>query len=156
MKKLFIIRHGKATHELMPDIKRYLTEKGIKRTKKYTKILEENGIKPDLIVSSPAVRAFQTAEIIKELIKYPDDIDINSYFYFYPIDEIIQQIKNFPNKKDIVFIVGHNPIWTELADRFSENGLWHLRTSGIVGIQFASDTWQNIDKVKREDVIKIN
>lgn len=156
MKNLFIIRHAKATHELMPDVKRYLTEKGIKRTKKYAKILKENNIKPDLIVSSPAVRAFQTAKVLKEAFKYPEDIIINSYFYFNPIDDVIVQIKNLPDDRQHVFIVGHNPIWTELADLYSENGLWHLRTSGIAGIQFDTDLWQNIDKAKRKDRVLVN
>ncbi len=71
MKHLFIIRHGKASQQMMPDIKRPLIEKGIKRTTKRAKSLKDLGIKPDLIVSSPAVRAFQTAEIFAKILDYP-------------------------------------------------------------------------------------
>jgi len=156
MKNLYIIRHGKATHEIMPDIKRPLIEKGVKRTKKRAAALQEAGIKPDLIVSSPAIRAFQTAEILAKELQYPDEIQINQFFYFYDLDKVLQEIRQLPDDKFDVFIVGHNPIWTELADMLSENGIWHVRTSGIVGISFDTDTWKNFEQAGRRDKIIMN
>ena len=157
MKHLYLIRHGKATHKPMPDSKRYLTEKGIKRTTKYAHILAEHNIKPELIVSSPAVRALQTAEIIAEILGYPvQDIEINPVFYFEPEREVINQIKSFPDKYDHVFMVGHNPIWTDIADRFSEKGIWHLRTSGIFGVAFNTDSWKSILRSPKKDFIQTN
>ncbi len=157
MKHLYLIRHGKATHKPMPDIKRYLTGKGIKRTKKYAGILAEQNIKPDLIISSPATRALQTAEIIAEILNYPvDKIEINPVFYFEPEQEVLEQIKNIPDRYNHVFLIGHNPIWTDLADRFSEKPVWHLRTSGISGTAFETETWKNILQSPRKDYILIN
>ena len=157
MKHLYLIRHGKATHKPMPDSKRYLTEKGIKRTTKYAHILAEHNIKPELIVSSPAVRALQTAEIIAEILGYPvQDIEINPVFYFEPEREVINQIKSFPDKYDHVFMVGHNPIWTDIAYQFSEDAILHLRTSGVFGTGFDTDTWQNILQSPRHNTILIN
>ena len=157
MKYLYLVRHGKATHKPMPDNKRFLTEKGIKRTKKYAGILAGQNIKPDLIVSSPAVRALQTAEIIAEILDYPvQNIKINPVFYFEPEPEVLNQIKNFSDTYNHVFIVGHNPIWTDLADQFSENAVWHLRTSGIFGAKFDTDSWKNILQSQRQNTILIN
>ncbi len=157
MKYLYFIRHGKATHKSMPDSKRYLTEKGIKRTKKYAGLLAGQNIKPDLIVSSPATRALQTAEIIAEILEYPvQEIQINPVFYFEPEREVINQIKSFSDKYDHIFMVGHNPIWTDLADQFSEDALWHLRTSGIFGTKIDTDSWKNILQSRRQNTILIN
>ena len=157
MKQLYLIRHGKATHELMPDIKRYLTEKGIKRTKKYAQVLAEKELKPDLIISSPAVRAIQTAEILAKTIGYPSEkIEINPKLYFYPEEDLMNQIKETPDNFNSIFLVGHNPVWTDLADQLSENGLWHLRTSGIFGVEFDTYTWKNSFKVPRKDILLIN
>ena len=157
MKQLFLIRHGKATHEAMPDIKRYLTDKGIKRTRKHAGILAEKQLKPDLIISSPAIRAFQTAEILAETLQYPKkDIVIDPKFYFFPQEEVANQIENIPDRYKRVFLVGHNPIWTDLSDQLSENGLWHLRTSGIFGVEFDTDTWQNVFQAPRKNLITIN
>ncbi len=157
MKHLYLIRHGKATHKPMPDIKRFLTGKGIKRTKKYAAILAEQNIKPDLIISSPAVRALQTSEIIAGTLHYPvDKIEINPVFYFEPEQEVIDLIKNIPDRYNHVFLVGHNPIWTDLADRFSENAIWHLRTSGIYGTAFNTSSWKEILQSPRKNIILIN
>jgi phosphohistidine phosphatase len=157
MKQLFIIRHGKASKDLMPDIKRPLIDKGIKRTEKHAQILKDHHIKPDLIISSPAVRAFQTSEILAETLNYDQrNILINQLFYFYPQEDVLKEIKAIPDDYQTVFIVGHNPLWTELADRFSENGLWHLRTSGVMGLEIDTDQWQNFDKAKKTNKILIN
>ena len=157
MKYLYLIRHGKATHKPMPDIKRYLTSKGIKRTKKYAGILAEQNIMPDLIISSPAARALQTAKIIAEVLNYPSEkIEINPVFYFEPEQEVLEQIKNIPPHYKHVFLVGHNPVWTDLADLFSEKPIWHLRTSGISGTAFETNTWQNILLSPRKNILLIN
>ena len=157
MKKLYIIRHGKASQQMMPDIKRPLIEKGIKRTRKFGKKLKETGVKPDLIVSSPAIRAYQTAEILADIFDYPKDkIDINPYFYFHEEDAVLHQLMALPDKVQTVFITGHNPIWTDLADELMQEEVWHLRTSGIAGVGFYTDTWKDILKAPRKDLVLIN
>jgi phosphohistidine phosphatase len=157
MKKLFFIRHGKATHKSMPDKKRYLIEKGIKRTIKHAKQLKEKGITPDLIISSPAVRAYQTAELIAKTLNYPvDKIKINKNFYFEPEDLVINEILSLPNDAQTVFLVGHNPLWTDLADYYLSADIWHLRTSGIAGVGFDTDDWTEIENVPKKDLVLIN
>ncbi len=157
MKNLIFIRHGKATHEPMPDIDRYLTEKGIRRTRKHANLLKTHNIYPDLIITSPAQRAYQTAEIVADIYKYPlDKILINKKFYFEPKEFVYNEILSFPNKKNTIFIVGHNPIWTEMADAFSNQGIMHLRTSGIIGIAFDTDDWTDIEIAVKKDLILIN
>ncbi len=157
MKQLFLIRHGKATHELMSDIKRYLTEKGIKRTIKTAEILAEKNIYPDLIISSPAVRAIQTAKILADYLNYDHQkIQINSTFYFYPKPEVLDQIKQFPDKYQLIFMVGHNPIWTEIADQFSQNGVYHLKTSGVFGSKAEIETWKKFVATEKTDTLRLN
>ncbi len=157
MKKLFFIRHGKATHEPMPDEKRFLTEKGIKRSRKYAKKLKKAGIKPDLILSSPAVRARQTAEIFAEILDYPKDkIILKKNFYFEPEELVLNEILSLPPEADTVFLVGHNPLWTDLADYYSNDEIWHLRTSGVAGIGFDTDDWTEIETAPRKDLILLN
>ncbi len=157
MKRLYIIRHGKASQQMMPDIKRPLIEKGIKRTRKFAKKLKETGVQPDLIVSSPAVRAYQTAEILADIFDYPKDkIYINQYFYFHEEEAVLSQLMGLPDSVNTVFITGHNPVWTDLADRFMQEEIWHLRTSGIAGVAFDTNTWKDILKAPGKDLILIN
>ena len=67
MKKLTIIRHGKAQPRdpaNIPDVERKLEERGRKDALRVGKFYA--GMAPDLIVSSPAVRAMETAELFAE------------------------------------------------------------------------------------------
>jgi phosphohistidine phosphatase len=157
MKKLIIIRHGKATHELMPDRERFLTEKGIKRVAKHAEILKEKNIFPDLIVSSPAVRAYETAKIIAKSLNYNNaNIVINEYFYFESMQTVINHLGQLPNDASTVFIVGHNNLWTDLADALSSKDIWHLRTAGIFGVQLDTDDWAEIFTANQSDLLLIN
>ncbi len=157
MKKLILIRHGKATQEFMPDKKRYLVEKGIKRTKKFALDLKDKEIFPDIIISSPAVRAKQTSEIVADIFEYNvDKIQINNIFYFEPDELVFNEIYSLPNSASTVFIVGHNPLWTEIADYFSNTEIWHLRTSGIYGVEFDTDDWTEIETANKKDLVLIN
>jgi len=156
-KKILFIRHGKATQEFMPDMERFITEKGIKRTHKHTKKLKEKGIYPDLIISSPAVRAQETAQIIAQNFDYDiDKIEINEHLYFSSEQTIINIIRSLPNNITTVFLVGHNNLWTDLADEFSSEDIWHLRTSGIFGVQFDTENWAEILTAKKSDLVLIN
>ncbi|GAC1615822.1 MAG: phosphohistidine phosphatase SixA [Candidatus Acidiferrum sp.] len=72
---LYIIRHGIAVDredpKCPPDPERYLTEDGIEKTKQVAKGLAALGVAPDLLLSSPYVRAMQTAEIFAAVLDYP-------------------------------------------------------------------------------------
>ena len=157
MKQIYFIRHGKATHQPMEDELRYLTEKGIKRTRKKAKKLKGLGIKPDLILSSPAVRAYQTAEILAEETGYPKEKIIKkNVFYFEPDELVLNEILSLPNDKNVVFLAGHNPLWTDMANYFSNEDIWHLRTSGVVGVGFDTEDWSEIINAPKKDLLILN
>ncbi len=73
--QLFIVRHGLAIDredpKCPPDPERYLTEEGVRKTKEVARGVVALGITADLLLSSPYVRAVQTAEIFAEVLVYP-------------------------------------------------------------------------------------
>ena len=73
--QLFIVRHGIAIDredpKCPPDPERYLTEEGVEKTKQVAKGVAALGLKGDLFLTSPYVRAAQTAEIFASAIDYP-------------------------------------------------------------------------------------
>jgi phosphohistidine phosphatase len=73
--QLYIVRHGIAINredpKCPPEAERYLTEEGVEKTKKVAKGIAALGIHADLIVSSPYVRAMQTAAIFAATLDYP-------------------------------------------------------------------------------------
>jgi phosphohistidine phosphatase len=72
--QLYIVRHGIAIDREDPkcpsDPERYLTEEGIEKTKQVAKGMAALGITGNLFVTSPYVRAAQTAEIFASALEY--------------------------------------------------------------------------------------
>jgi phosphohistidine phosphatase len=153
MKTLFIVRHGKSSWDSpdLPDKKRLLLNKGINRTRKIGKYLADNDIKVDLIISSPAVRAYETAKIIASEIHYPTEkIEIIDSIYGSDEETILEIIENIPNDINSVMIFGHNPTFTHFSNYFLKEKLDWLPTSGMVSISFKTDNWNKIAKAKRK------
>src|ERR1700738_2794098 len=75
--QLYIVRHGIAIDreepKCPPDPERYLTEEGIEKTKQVAKGIAALGATADLRISSPYVRATQTAEIFASALEYPKE-----------------------------------------------------------------------------------
>src|SRR5262249_37218201 len=72
--ELYIVRHGIAVDredpKCPPDPERFLTEEGRDKTRQVAKGMAEVASVPDLILSSPYLRAFQTAEIFADELEY--------------------------------------------------------------------------------------
>lgn len=73
MKTLYLVRHAKAVkcNSDLPDVVRKLSKKGRNAARKMAKKLKRNGVVPDLLISSPAKRAHETACIFAKTINYP-------------------------------------------------------------------------------------
>lgn len=72
--QLYIVRHGIAIDredpKCPPDPERYLTEEGVEKTKQVAKGITAMGVTADLLLTSPYVRAAQTAEIFASALDY--------------------------------------------------------------------------------------
>jgi phosphohistidine phosphatase len=72
--EIYVVRHGIAIDredpKCPPDPERYLTEEGIEKTKRVAAAVAALGASPDLLLSSPYVRAMQTAEIFAAALDY--------------------------------------------------------------------------------------
>jgi phosphohistidine phosphatase len=72
--EIYAVRHGIAIDredpKCPPDPERYLTEEGIEKTKRVAAAVAALGASPDLLLSSPYVRAMQTAEIFASALDY--------------------------------------------------------------------------------------
>ena len=72
---LYLVRHGiavdKTDPKAPPDAERPLTAKGVQKTRAAALGLKELGVKPEVLISSPYVRAAQTAEIFAEALGFP-------------------------------------------------------------------------------------
>ncbi len=112
--QLYIVRHGIAIDredpQCPPDPERYLTEDGIEKTKQVAKGVGQISDVPDLMLSSPYVRALQTAEIFAKALDFPKD-KISKTDFLLPGAEPMQLFRELSRNKDlsVVFVFGHAP-----------------------------------------------
>ncbi len=147
MKTLYLVRHAKSSWEThgLTDEERPLLPAGIEKTKKIIRFLAGKGIKPDLIISSQAVRAYDTAKILAAGIGYPaEKIRIERKVYEGLYDRILDVIYGTPNDINSLMIVGHNPTITSMANLFLHPGIEFMRTSAVVCITFDTEKWEEV------------
>ena len=151
MKTLYLVRHAKATLEnrLERDFDRQLLEKGLKRTRHIIDFLHTKNTSVDLIISSPAVRAYETARAFAHALNFPlVNIKIERTLYEGDADKIADLFYDLPQNIDTLMIVGHNPSITNFANLLLRKPIDYLPTSGIVCIQFDGISWDEIWGVK--------
>lgn len=159
MKTLYLVRHTKASWDEpdVDDMHRPLLHRGVQRAKKAVRFLNEHDVKADRIVSSPAVRAFETAKLIAKGIGYPEDkITVDHRIYGGSIRGIQEVIYSTEDDVHSLMIFGHNPTITELSNLYLKEGNDFMPTMGIACISFDADKWNEIPlaKSKTEFILK--
>jgi phosphohistidine phosphatase len=147
MKSLYLARHAKSSwkHPELSDIERPLNKRGKRDAPYIGNLLKEKDVKPDILISSPAVRARKTALVIAEIIDYPKSkILIDDNIYESSSIELINIIKGFDDKYNSVMMFGHNPGFTMLNNYLTDSFIDNIPTCGVVGIRFNS-SWKKID-----------
>ncbi|MGB7846726.1 MAG: histidine phosphatase family protein [Candidatus Acidiferrum sp.] len=112
--ELYIVRHGIAVDREDPkcpaDPERFLTNEGIEKTQQVAKGVAAVATVPDLMLSSPYLRAVQTAEIFAALLEYPK-LKIRKSDLLLPGAEPLQLFRELSKDKELstVFVFGHAP-----------------------------------------------
>jgi len=162
--QLFIVRHGIAVDredpKCPPDPERYLTEEGMEKTRQVAKGVAALGISADLMLTSPYVRAEQTAEIFASALGYAKQRIRRSDLLF-PGAEPSLLFRELAKEKQAsaVFLFGHAPhlddvIATALG---SKKHLTALKKAGVAFLELkrlsppvAELVWLAIPKLLRK------
>jgi phosphohistidine phosphatase len=151
MKTLYIVRHGKAMLRATDqggDFDRQLIEKGIRRTTKLVEHLNKIGENVELIISSPAIRAIETAKIIASGLHYPiAKLLIEKGLYTESESHIFDLLSQTSNDISKLMVVGHNPTLTNFLNYFLEIPIDWLKMSSVACLHFDTDDWTEITKV---------
>ena len=112
--KLYLLRHGEAEDHgdsrYPDDAARPLTPKGIRRTKLLAHSLRQWEVEFDVILSSPLVRARETAEIVARGLRLGGSLEFTSYLAASGEPEkLIRQINSLRPEPQAVLLVGHEP-----------------------------------------------
>lgn len=148
MKKIIFVRHGRAEDGSsgISDFERSLTTRGKIISKEMALRFRVHENNPGMLISSPAFRALETALIFAvECGVRPDDIKLNSDLYFKAdMKHLLDIIKSLNDDHDNVTFFGHNPSFTEFADRLCAEGCEFMTKTSIVCISFKAKTWAEI------------
>lgn len=145
MKYLYLIRHAKSSWDNpgLTDIKRPLSNRGKQDAPMMGKRLAAMGTKPDLLITSPAKRARKTAKKIAKKTGYPaHKIIIDNNLYLKGVINLLKTINEINEKYNTVFLFGHNPDFTSLANLLTHAQLYNIPTCGICCIAFDIGSWQ--------------
>lgn len=143
-KQLLIIRHAKSDwgNAGLSDFDRPLNKRGRANAPEMAQRLVAQGIRPDLMVSSPALRAFTTATFFAEAWKISvDDIQKEPNIYEASSRTLLSIINSLPNQYAQIALFGHNPGLTDLVN-YLDGHIDNLPTCGVVLIEFPFDDWQ--------------
>jgi Phosphohistidine phosphatase SixA len=145
MKTLHIVRHGKSSWDLpgISDVDRPLIEKGIVNNYMMAEGIKLKYSVPEIIYCSPAIRAIHTAIIFSMVMRVNfNAIIIKSNFYESAVSAVLDIIEESKSSINNLMIVGHNPVFTELANLFLPENIANIPTSGIVTLQFDLKNWK--------------
>lgn len=147
---LLLVRHAKSSWDevVLPDRERPLSERGKRDAPLMGERLARDGVKPDLILSSPARRALSTARLIAMALDYQaGDILVDDRLYACDANTLLGVIAELGDDLKRVMIVGHNPELTELAHRFSRE-ITRMPTCAVAQFTFDGTSWSTIAGVK--------
>jgi len=146
MRTLIVTRHAKALRptEGQSDISRELSDKSSKYFKKIAKELRKKDLEPDLIVTSPAVRASETANKLVE--KFDKEIPVLTWNPLYndATNDLFDFIDEKASDKEVVMITGHNPILPILIKRLTGKSLDNFPTLATAVLKFDVEKWSDV------------
>jgi phosphohistidine phosphatase len=139
---LYLVRHaiaGERGDEYPDDSKRPLTREGMSRFRKAARGLVEVGVEVDLILTSPFVRARQTADILSEQLRgNPPVVETNALVPGAPHADLIAELANHA-KRSALALVGHEPaIGTTAARLVGAKGAFAFKKGGVCRIDVSS------------------
>lgn len=147
MKELTIIRHAKSSWDnpSLSDFDRPLNSRGKQNAAMMGKILHNEGIIFDQIISSSANRAITTANTIAFSIGYPKG-NIQKELNFYGSDTytIITKLKRLNSSIVHVAICGHNPTLHSLIEKICRTSIVKFPTCAIASIALEINIWKEL------------
>ena len=148
MKTLLIMRHAKSSwNELnVPDHDRPLNRRGKHDAPLMGKLLSDQKITLDLIISSTAVRAETTANLIAKGSKYKGEIVLDNLVYSTEPIDLLNLLSKCSDGYNSILLVGHNPTVEETVQLLTNSPEITMATCAIAHLTLTIDKWTDINK----------
>jgi phosphohistidine phosphatase len=153
MKTLTLVRHAKSSwHDTnLSDRERPLNKRGLRDAPNMGRRAVEAGIRPSLIIASPAVRAWTTAKIFAVELGYPVEfLQREDGIYLASLDRLLDVVASQDAGFNNLMLFGHNPGLTDFANYLSPGLTNNLPTAGVVSVELDRDDWLLYDRPATE------
>ena len=140
------MRHAKSEWGagLSSDQERPLSPRGVKAAKRMGKFLTKVEAAPDLILTSPAVRARTTAELANKAGKWGASMEIIPSFYGGVWTDVVDGILSTGASADRILVAGHEPTWSDLVSILTGGSLVAMPTAAIACLQIIGNSWSKL------------
>ena len=141
---LVLMRHAKSSwsHQVA-DHDRSLHERGRQAATMMARRIDAAGLQPDLILSSTARRAHETAELVKDSLPSTPTLELMKSLYLPSPEDVREAIACLPDENRCIMVVAHNPGVTESVFEFTRQHE-HMPTAAVAVIDFDADSWSDL------------
>lgn len=153
MKTIFIIRHAKSDQSFFGnDFERPLNTRGKADAPMMAKRLADKNTLIDGLISSPAVRAKETAELFAETLKMPaEKITFISALYHAPAEVFYEVIASLPGSLNSIALFSHNPGITYFVNSLNPKAqVDNMPTCAIFAVSADTAEWAGFTKAKKD------
>lgn len=155
MRRLTLVRHAKSDWSLpgQPDWDRPINRRGQRDAPEMARRLRARKLKPDLVLTSPAVRALTTASIMARELKVPAArVHQDERLYLAGPVEMLAVIRELGGTSRHLMVFGHNPGITDFANRLSAGDqIDNMPTCAIFTAEFDVADWADLDWQSGQD-----
>ena len=145
MKTVLIMRHAKSSWKDagLLDHDRPLNKRGKRDAPRVGRLILQQGLVPELIVSSTAKRARSTSKRVAKACGYIAEIRLTPHFYHAPAGTYIEVLNHLSDDYRRVMVVGHNPGMEELVARLGRS--CGMPTAALANVSLPIDQWREFD-----------
>jgi phosphohistidine phosphatase len=145
MKTLFLLRHAKSSwdNSSLADFERPLNERGLRAAPLIGATILQHQFQIDLIISSSAKRAEQTALLVKEAARINCEIQFDAGIYEASSQKLRQIVTNIGKEIESILLVGHNPGF-EVFLEFLTHKSHQMPTAALAVIDLRIDEWNKV------------
>ena len=146
MKTLLILRHAKSSWQdtSLADHDRPLNKRGKRDAPRMGKLLQEQDLVPDQIISSTAKRARNTAKAVAKACHCEDRVELTPEFYHAGPGSYLAVLQNVPDDDQRVMVVGHNPGMEALVAHLTGR-METMPTAALAHIELPIERWEELD-----------
>lgn len=146
MKQLLVLRHAKSDWKTSfdSDHERPLAKRGVRAARLMGRLLTTLDLEPDLILSSTAVRARQTAELASASGGWTCPLVLREEFYGSNPVAVLSVIQAQQAEHSRLLLTGHEPTWSELVGTLTGGGEPRMPTAAMARIDLPIDDWVDL------------